>query len=281
MTQPDRAWAPTFIGIGPGKSGTTWLYAALARHPEVGMSSVKETLFFSEEYRRGVDWYRRFFRRAEGKRAIGEVSNTYIFSEEAPARIAAFQPAMRLISFLRNPVDRTFSHYLFWLRNGTVSGSFEDAIEQRPDLLARGEYGRMVDHWLKHFPREQLMLHLFEDFKEDPAATARAVYSFVGVDPGFQVSGVEKRELGAATARNSFLARMVKHTATAVRAVGLPEVIQRVKESPLPGLLYRPYTQAEYPRMNADTRARLVERFAPETRRVGELMGRSLEEVWT
>jgi len=275
------AWAPTFIGIGPGKSGTTWLYSTLARHPEVGMSSVKETLFFSEQFERGVDWYQRFFRDCAGKRAIGEVSNTYIFSDAAPERIARFRPDMRLISFLRNPVDRTFSHYLFWVRNGTVQGTFEEAIEQHPDLMMRGQYARILDRWLAHFPREQLMLHLFEDFRANPAATAQSVYAFVGVDPTFHAAGIEKRELGAAVARSTLVARVVKQTSTAVRALGLPEIVQRVKDGPLPRLLYRAYAPEEYPKMRPETRQRLRDFFAADTQRLGDLLGRNLDEVWT
>src|SRR5699024_6986823 len=116
---------PNFLVIGPGKSGTTWIYHALKDHPEICLSSAKETLFFETQFDRGIDWYTNFFSHCNGEtNAVGEVSNTYIFCEGAPRRIKTINSEMKLITCLRNPVERTFSHYLFLIRGGQITGSF-------------------------------------------------------------------------------------------------------------------------------------------------------------
>ncbi len=114
-----RMTLPNFIVIGPGKTGTTWLYQCLAAHPGIKLArNTKETVFFADYYDRGLGWYEKFFEGLDGAAAIGEVSNTYFFTPEAPARIAAAVPKVKLIAFLRNPVERVVSLYLFRLRNG-------------------------------------------------------------------------------------------------------------------------------------------------------------------
>ncbi len=59
---------PNFIVIGPGKTGTTWLYrGALAAHPDVCLAHhTKETVFFADFYDRGLGWYEKFFEGCTG-----------------------------------------------------------------------------------------------------------------------------------------------------------------------------------------------------------------------
>lgn len=55
-----------FIGIGPPKTGTSWLYGYLLRHPEVFMSPIKELEYFSARYRpdRSSHWDQTYRKRA-------------------------------------------------------------------------------------------------------------------------------------------------------------------------------------------------------------------------
>jgi hypothetical protein len=85
----------TFVMIGPGEAGTTWVYGLLKAHPEVCVATAKKTMFFDASYHKGVDWYHRLYPRCDGCKAVGEVSNSYIFSEEAPARMRAYNPALK------------------------------------------------------------------------------------------------------------------------------------------------------------------------------------------
>ena len=78
---------PNFVGVGPGRSGTTWLYEVFLEHPEIGMAKVKETQFFHKNYSRGSDWYESLFVDVADKKAIGEISNEYIFDPVVPGRL--------------------------------------------------------------------------------------------------------------------------------------------------------------------------------------------------
>jgi hypothetical protein len=272
----------TFALIGPGKSGTTALYNLLARNPQVAMARVKETCFFNDHHQRGEAWYRALFPSVLGPevRAVGEVSNTYIFCAEAAARMRAYNPAMRAIACLRNPVDRAFSHWLFLRRNAEVTGTFEDALRARPDLVERGRYAALLEPWFRALGRDQVQVLLFQDFAARPLEVYNRLLAFIGADPVERADLREEDRLPASAPRSRTAARAVKMVADAVRRAGHPRVIQWVKDSPLPRLLYRPYARHERPRMRDDTRARLAGAYADDVARLGALLGRDLAAEW-
>src|SRR3954451_14010239 len=126
-----------FCVLGAGKAGTTWLFEVLAAHPHVTVARAKETMFFDENFHRGLGWYHSLFPDSTGQ-PVGEVSNSYLAAPAVPERMAAYNPGMRLVALLRDPIDRALSNYLFFVRNGQVSGSFEAALAERPDILDHG-----------------------------------------------------------------------------------------------------------------------------------------------
>lgn len=105
---------PNFLVIGAARSGTTAMYHALSRHPQVFMSAVKEPNFFAFEEGEldfggpGADFvnnstnsladYRALFAETGGAAAVGEASPLYLYSEQAPARIAATLGQVKLIA---------------------------------------------------------------------------------------------------------------------------------------------------------------------------------------
>lgn len=275
----DSPPVPTFLGIGPGKSGTTWLYRLLRAHPEVYMSPTKETLYFSDQFQRGRDWYLAFFEGADAYPASGEISNTYIFSEAAPARIRDYRADMGLVTTLRHPVDRAFSHYLWLVRNGELAGSFKEALEVRPDLLSRGRYGGHLARWLEHFPREQLLVLPFGKLVEDDRAFARRVFRFLGVDEDVWPKGAGERALPAARPRNRWLARVAKLGARAVRKLGVPHVVQAAKESRLVDLLWKPWGE-DRPTLDPELRDRLAHQMADDIQQLTELTGIDFAGRW-
>jgi hypothetical protein len=270
----------SFAVIGPGKAGTTWMYKVLKAHPEVGVATAKETMFFDANHHRGVDWYHGLYEGCGGQTVIGEVCNSYIFSEEAPGRMHAYNPAMKLVTSLRNPIDRAFSNYLFWLRNAQVGGSFEETIEARPELLVQGLYAMHLGRYLAHFPAEQLLVLAFDDLKLDSLGFARELLTFLEIAPEHVPQVAGEKVLRASRPRSRIAARVVKQAAVAVRGVGMPDVVTRVKSSALPRLLYRPYGEGDYPSMRPETRAELVGYFASDVARLSELTGRDYAAMW-
>lgn len=274
--------AATFALIGPGKSGTTAMYNLLCKHPQVAMATVKETCFFNDHHHRGLAWYRALFPATVGPqvRAVGEVSNTYIFSPVAAERMKAYNPRMRVAACLRNPIERTFSHWLFLKRNAELDGTFEEGMQKRPDLVERGKYAMHLEPWIAHLGREQVLVLVFDDFVASPLDAYNRLLAFIGVDAVESAELADADRLPASAPRSRVAARAVKAVADVVRKAGHPRLIQMVKDSALPRMLYRPYGGDDKPRMSDATRADLAAHFADDARRLSELLGRDMNAAW-
>lgn len=274
---------PTFIGIGPGKCGTTWLYNACRNHPDVCLASAKETLYFEDYFDKGIDWYLRFFSACtnpNGSRAIGEISNTYIFSAAAAERIKATFPEVKIVFSLRDPIERAFSHYLFLRRNGEVNGSFEECLEVWPSLLTRSLYAKHLKPYYQLFDEQRRLCLFFDDLKSDPHGYANAVFRFLEVDPIKYQGDPAKRVLSASTPRNRWMAKAVVSAAGLVRRLGRPDVVTRVKNSAIPKLIFRPFKSNEAPKLSTSTRQKYVSYFQEDLEELSEMTGRNVKRLW-
>jgi len=138
---------PNFLVIGAQKGGTTALYRYLREHPAVLCATPKEVHYFNVEYQRSPGWYLAHFplttrgaavRRRLGVRpAVGEVTPAYLFHPRVPERVHAFDPGLKLVAVLRDPVERAYSQYQMQLRGGTETRSFEYALEREVEEWPR------------------------------------------------------------------------------------------------------------------------------------------------
>jgi len=260
------------------------LYQAFQEHPEIGMAkNIKETNFFNNEYHRGIDWYRSFFEHCEGKRAIGEVSNTYVYNPKVPARIARFLPDVQLITVLRNPFDRIRSAYLFRQRSGEIDSqlSFEEAIQQHPDLIKDNYYGDQLGWYLNLFPRENLMIAFFDDLKKDPAWFIRDIFAFIGVNADFEPTVIYERVNRAAEVRHPILASLIRFGANRLRQWQCYAWLGHAKNSEtLRKLFFKPVSlnRVNY---SKEVRALLEEHFVPHIQKVEKIANRSLVHWYT
>ncbi|MEM8829548.1 MAG: sulfotransferase domain-containing protein [Cyanobacteria bacterium P01_G01_bin.19] len=205
-TSPIRIM-PSFLIIGAKKCGTTSLFNYLCQHPNIGEPTWKEVSYFNIYYGRGNAWYKSFFPislpKLDSQDLItGEATASYICHPQAPARIVATIPQVKLIALLRNPIDRAYSHYHHTKRIGKETLSFEDAIAQEElrvkqleneskelglksspaynyTYLASGMYAKQLKNWLKYFDREQLLILKSEDFFDYPAAKFKQVLNYL------------------------------------------------------------------------------------------------------
>lgn len=231
---------PTFLIIGAAKAGTTALYHYLLQHPEVFMSPLKETNYFamtegvppsfsgpgSDELNRDsiYRWsdYKALFDNAGDALAIGEASPRYMFTQEAAARIQHRLPEVRLVSILRDPAERAFSHFMMRKRDGTEpEKTLREAVADEPRRLRKGWgaglyalpgfYAEQLEPYFTLFAREQIRVYRYEDFVNQPGALMGDLYEFIGVDPGFMPDmSVTPNESGII--RNPLLRLLWTHT---------------------------------------------------------------------
>lgn len=101
---------PTFLCIGVQKAGTTSLINYLEQHPDIFMK--KDELHFfdtTEPTESEIIKYENEFK--TNKLIVGEKTPSYNFLQYAIDRIYNYNPNIKLILILREPISRAFSQY--------------------------------------------------------------------------------------------------------------------------------------------------------------------------
>ncbi len=197
-----------FAIIGAQKSGTTALATFLGQHPGLLMSDPKEVhLFDAEQYLRGSptaaidEVYSRVFAEGEPGKLRGEATPIYLYWPDTAAELYRYNPDMKLIVLLRDPVKRAFSHYCMEVARHTEKKSFLSALalerrrigeddDYREESSAfrvrsyrsRGLYSRQLAAYYEHFPASQILVLNSEDLLRQHQLTLAKVLRFLGVD---------------------------------------------------------------------------------------------------
>ena len=270
-----RRVLPNFLFIGPDKCGSTWMYEVLRGHPEAFVPKVKDIYYFDRYYSRGLDWYASFFRDAPADvRAVGELSHDYLFSTAALRRIRRDLPGVRLFTSLRNPVERSFSQYLYMRRSGMTGSSFEQALAEFPEIIDNSQYYKHLIPYLNEFGPDRVAVLVFDDLVADARAFAERMFAFLGLDTTIELD-FESRILPASRARSQRLARLAKLGANWARRLGFPGLVGGVKGSALTRILYAPYETERKPALMPETRRKLVDVFRSDIEQLQELVGRN------
>lgn len=219
----ERFSKPHFIIIGTVKGGTTSLYNYLTLHPSILPAIQKEVNFFNRNYifQQGLKWYLAHFPQIPQHLNLiaGEASPNYMYYPGAAKRAFKCLPEVKLIVILRNPIDRAISHYYMARRLGQEKRSLEEALAaevkiiksipqaafeavnflQKPaGYLRCGLYVYFLKQWMNVFPREQVVILKSEEMYENPAATMKQVFEFLGVQ-NYQLSEYKNYFYGSYT----------------------------------------------------------------------------------
>jgi len=191
---------PNLIVIGAAKCGTTSLHEYLDLHPEISMSRTKELDFFVPEKNRGrgVDWYELQFDSRSPVR--GESSPSYTahpFYPGVPARIRRLIPEVRLVYLVRDPIERTVSHWLHRASTHAEMPTFAKTLESEQGawILGLSRYWLQLEQYLSHFPPEQILVVDSNDLRQRRAQTLARIFRFVGADPDFRSAEFEREHI--------------------------------------------------------------------------------------
>ena len=197
---------PDFFLVGAPKCGTTALYEMIGAHPEIFVSPIKEPDFFASDIRHAAhpagavdDWsrYLALFESASPTQRLGEGSVSYLASRVAAKAIRDRCPDARILIVLRDPADRLFAHYKAAVASESTRQKFPEWLaaaltREKADAapigpVAAGRYGVNLKRYLDVFSSDRIHIAWHEDYVNDPAATVRAIFRFLGVDETQQV----------------------------------------------------------------------------------------------
>ncbi|MHB8532120.1 MAG: sulfotransferase family protein [Solirubrobacteraceae bacterium] len=212
---------PGFFIVGHPKSGTTAMYEMLRAHPQIFMPEVKEPWYFATELHartpprpqgtpRTIEEYVRLFAGAREDQLAGEASPHYLWSRSAAAEIAKVEPDAKIIAILREPASFLRSLHLQFLQvyyevEPDLRRALELEADRRegrnvppytywPQLLLYSEHVRYAEQLRRYhdvFPREQVLVLIYEEFRADNEGTIGRVQSFLGVEESEAVAAVE------------------------------------------------------------------------------------------
>jgi hypothetical protein len=278
------------------KSATTYLSDLLREHPAVFMSSQKEPCYFVEQrvlrkvwpymwgkgYWRSIDRYLELFADAGDAQVIGEASTPYSQAPKfrgVPQRILEFNPDARFIYVMRDPVERTISHYWHRVRFWGEHRSIARAVRSDPHYVDVSYYAMQLGEYLRHVSRERIYVLTYEELLADPGAQVRRLYCWLGVDPTFRPKALDvptnvMPEVFEQVRGNGMLERFRQ---SEFWTKALPYVPQLIRKMGV-GLAVRQVRPAEVPVGALKDYLRSVQR--PQTEELRRLLNRAFPE-WT
>ncbi|KAI4464326.1 heparan sulfate sulfotransferase [Holotrichia oblita] len=197
---------PSFLVIGPQKTGTTALYTFLSLHPAItsnipSRETFEEIQFFNgNNYYKGLDWYMSFFPVESNSTSIYfEKSATYFDGDLVPKRVHALLPTAKLVTILISPAKRAYSWYQHTKAHGDLIAnnySFHQVItasdtapkplrDLRNRCLNPGKYSQHLERWLSYFPPQQLHIINGDTLKSNPIEVMEEIQKFLKITPSF------------------------------------------------------------------------------------------------
>jgi hypothetical protein len=289
----------------------------LRRHPQIFMPTAKEPRFFASDLRSPVEGryrhrhrlqletYLALFAPARSDQRAGEASAQYIRSRVAAQGIARLCPDARIVAILREPASFLRSFHM-----QMVSSKVEPETDLRaalaleparregkriprnchsPEALLYSEHVRYVEQlrrFLAHFPTQQVLVLIYDDFLGDNDATVRTVLRFLDVDDTVAIEPIRTKPLRAVRAPR--LNRVTSWVRAAERRPPAATQLSRTVNAMIPKPLHSEAFRARWRRVlytappaadEAFTRE-LRRRFAGEVAALSEYLGRDLVALW-
>lgn len=284
---------PNLVVVGVSKAGTTSLFEYLGRHPDIGLSDVKELRYFTPvrygEPLAPVTSYAEHFRGCTTERYAVEATPGYFYGGRPLAgAMRETCGSVRAVLSLREPADRCWSWFRFVksrLRIPRELG-FDDYLDRCQELhdagvdglvehqpfwgLGGGCYAEWFDGWADEFGSD-LRVVFFDDLVQEPGVVMDGLFDWLGLEGGSEATdGLE-----AANKTAQYRNRTVQHLAVAVNRRGERFFRRhpRLKSGLRSG--YYALNRAEPgDSMSAGARERLHAFYAPYNARLADQLGR-------
>ncbi len=141
-----------------------------------------------------------------------DVTPSYVRRPWIARRIKKLFPNSKLIIVLRNPIDKTYSHYYLSTLSGETR-NFEEVIKKDMDdiskwnvnskddnyfatkvensKLARGFYVEQLLSWFELFPKNQILIISSEELASNTKNVMSEIFKFLNL-PEYEIQNIEK-----------------------------------------------------------------------------------------
>jgi hypothetical protein len=227
MVTADLRPPPDLVVIGVKRGGTTSLFRDLERHPAMCplvpsarrlplRENMKGVHYFDTGSSNSSRWYRSHFptsltrhrrTRHTGAAFTAEASPYYFFHPLAASRAADALTEATFVVMLRDPVERTVSHWAEQTRNGVEQLALADALDaeaarvgdadrrltdgsvaadhahEQQSYAAQSEYASSLARWFDIVGPERVLVLFSEDYWADPGTAFDRIAARIGVPP--------------------------------------------------------------------------------------------------
>lgn len=184
---------PNFFIVWEPKCWTTVIHHYLSQHPQVFMSDPKEPHYFDTDLERLAsirdnNKYLNIFSKATNQhKVIGEATPWYAKSEIAAKNIYDFNREAKILYIIREPISYLESWHKQSLKSWrTMETDFIKFLESRKDkwlsYLKKIDFSSNILRYLKYFPKDQIKIIVYEEFKKDNQKTINEINDFLGID---------------------------------------------------------------------------------------------------
>jgi hypothetical protein len=267
---------PDFIGVGPPRTGTTWLDSIL--RDRIGLPQlIKETQFFGWRYELGLEWYARHFRGCR-QRVVGEFCPTYFFGKMARDRIAQHLPHCKIVITLREPVDRVYSQYKLMRRIGIARGAFAQELVSSPYLFPHLTYSPHIRAWKTLFGEDRTLVLIQEDSRVDRQRYIDRLCDFIGTQR-FNADTLAKAGRDVAHFERAPRFRKLARRARRLQYYLEEKSLLRTRAVLLPGLEWCMTGGDPYPPLDPELKRQLRRECASDIAELEDLIERDLS-IW-
>ena len=279
---------PNFFIVGAPKAGTTSLYHYLEEHPEVYMSPIKETNFFSSKEMQeqelyydatpiqSKNQYLDLFKDVSQEKQVGEASVSYLYYTDVAKKLQEFNPKAKIVIMLRNPVDRAFSHFLMDKRLGLSTSSFMDVIQEPKKFplhfqqyVLLGNYFHQCSQYINRFGKDNVFITTYHEFKKDTDGVVRSLLNFLDVDLDVELNtnkvhnpySAPKNKLILSVYRNKSIRKFLKLITPSFLVSGVKQLI---------------FKEGDKPTISREEYNYLVDYFLEDIHKLEALIGKNL-----
>jgi hypothetical protein len=302
-----RESTPDALIIGAPKAGSSALHAALAQHPQIYASPVKEPKYYMgwdappPSYRGPGDphsnkewiWrredYRALFSGAPEDAVRLESTPFYLYMPGARRRIAEELPEAKLIVIVRDPIDRAYSNWMhLWVDGLEPIPDFVEAWHAEDRRVAAGwapfwryrrlgRYGEQLADLFRLVNRERVFVLRYWQLVSHPDETLNRVARFLGIaeDQVITIPPDNARPFVEPGLRASMLGRVIRAGAKA--ASYAPPQVWRRASKPLVSL-WQHGGNSQPPTLLPEQRTALLGDCADDISLLEQTLGESFED---
>jgi hypothetical protein len=302
-----RESRPDVLIMGAPKAGTSALHAALAQHPQISASPVKEPKYYMcwdappPAYRGPGDahsnqewtWrradYEALFRDAPEDALRLESTPFYLYMPGARRRIAEELPEAKLIVIVRDPIDRAYSNWMhLWVDGLEPVSDFVEAWHAEDRRVAEGwapfwhyhrlgRYGEQLTDLFGLVARERVFVLRYWQLVSHPDETLDRVARFLGIaeDQVTTIPPDNARPFVEPGLRAAVLGRVIRAGST-VASHAPPQIWRRVSK-PLVSLLHHG-GRSQRPKLAPEQRTALLGDCLDDIALLEQTLGESFED---